>query len=36
MTDYYTTPEITEMDVENISLAVSCDCGGGALLEIQD
>ena len=27
-------PEITDMDIENISLAVSCDCGGSTILEI--
>ena len=27
-------PEITDMDIENISLSVSCDCGGSTILEI--
>jgi hypothetical protein len=28
-------PEITDRDIENISVSVSCDCGGAAALEIQ-
>jgi len=32
----FSKPEITDMDIENISLAVSCDCGGSSGLEIQE